>query len=156
MIRILVLAGLLLVLAGCTDSESPEQQVRDVLTAMQTAVESGSVIEASELLDPGYRDLHHPNKRAAARSLFAYTRRHRNIHLFVRIQSVDVAAHERSAEAVLQVAMTAEPADSTEHLLALKADLYRFEVQLVWNRDEEAWRIASSTWRRANLASLVK
>ena len=77
-----------------------------------------------------------------------------SLHLFSRIQEVEVFSADTRATAVVQVAMTARPVEAPEILLQLKADLYRFEVQLAWDQDEEAWRIVGSSWRRANLAAL--
>jgi hypothetical protein len=139
--------GLVLLVAACADeSPGPEAQVRAVIAAMQTSVESGSIRQASELLDAQYRDRRHANKRMAVRSLLGLTQRHRGIHLFALIESVTIAPEQNAADAIVYVAMTGVPVESMEALISLKADLYRFDVRL--NEIDGAWRIVGSDWRR--------
>jgi hypothetical protein len=156
---LLRLLGVLLLplwlLAACSEEgPTPEEQVVQAIESLETALEAGSLSDASDWIGNAYRDRYHPDKRAAVRTLFGYLQRHKNLHLFSRIQEVEVFSGDTQATAVVQVAMTARPVEAPEILLQLQADLYRFEVQLAWDQDEEAWRIIGSSWRRANLAAL--
>jgi len=90
------------------------------------------------------------------RSLFAYTRRHRDIHLFARIHEIEIAPDQRLAGAVVLAAITGKPVDTEQQLLALKADLYRFELNLARNDNEHGWHIISSRWQRADLGFLTR
>jgi hypothetical protein len=140
-------------LAACSsDSHTPEQRVRAVIEAMEIAVESGSVKQTSALLAETYSDGWHPNKRAAIGSLFAYLRRHRSVHLFVLIKSIELGAEANTANAVAYVAMTGVPVRSVETLFSLKADLYRFDVRL--SSVDGEWRVSGSRWERASLTVL--
>jgi hypothetical protein len=151
---LLVLLALCLLPACSEEGLTPEEQVVQAIESLEAALEDGSLSDASDWIGRGYRDRYHPDKRAAVRTLFGYLQRHKNLHLFSRIQEVEVSSGGTRATAVVQVAMTAQPVESPEILLRLKADLYRFEVQLAWDRDEGAWRIIGSDWRRAKLAGL--
>lgn len=143
-----LLITVLVMLSACADDPgSPEQQVRDALQAMETAVEEGSIKDAAALLHADYRDSLHSRKREAVASLFAYLRRHRSIHLFTVVRSVDLAADARHAEVVAYVAMGGVPMDSVETAVSVKADLYRFDVQLVQGEDD--WLITRARWQRA-------
>ncbi len=127
-----------------------------MISAFEMAVENGSLKDASTLLGDEYRDQYHPSKAAAMRSLFAYTRRHRDIHLFTRIHEVEIDSNERLARAVVLAAMTGKPVDTEQQLLTLKADLYRFELSLAWDDGEHGWRIINSRWQRADLGLLTR
>ena len=155
LMRLLALLLALGLLAACSDEEpTPEELVVQAIESLEAALEAGSLSDASAWIARDYRDRYHPDRRAAVRTLFGYLRRHQNLHLFSRIQEVDVSSDGTRATAVVQVAMTAQPVESPETLLRLKADLYRFEVQFAWDREAEAWRIIGSTWRRAKLTGL--
>ncbi len=150
--RIAIAAALLLLSACGGEQSSPEDAVKAVIEALEQAVEAGSVQEADGFLHPEYKDARHPSKRAALGSLWAYRQRHRTIHLFSVIQTVDVLPAERSAKAVVYVAMTGVPVDSVATLVAVRADLYRFDIEFIAEGDD--WRILHSAWRRADLSML--
>ena len=148
----LALAILMLVLAACGGpDDTPEAQVRQLIDAMEQAVESGSVKDATGLLHSDYSDRWHPDRRAAARSLFGYLRRHDNIHLFTLIKSIVVTPSQDAADAVVYVAMSGTPVDSIEALVSVKADLYRFDVSLATLDGD--WRVRSARWERATEAA---
>lgn len=150
-----VLLCLAIMLGGCgKDAGSPEARVRATILAMEEAVEAGSLKQAAGWLGAGYSDRYHPDKRAAVRALLGYLYRHKNIHLFTRVQGVDVDPGGERAQAAVLVAMTAEPVDDPERLLVLKADLYRFEVEFSLDPDEDTWLISGSRWQRADLGVL--
>jgi uncharacterized protein (DUF2267 family) len=143
-------------LMGCSgDPDSPEAQIRDLIAQIETHVEAGEVRAVSDWLSADYRDRRHRNRRDAIATLFLYTRRHRDIHLFTLIQSIDVAPDKRSAQAVVDVAMTGKRADSAEQLAAMHADLYRFTLDLTYDSELERWQVASSAWRRAELGTVL-
>ena len=149
------LAALLLALSACGGpDDTPEQQVRQLIDAMEHAVESGSVESAAELLHTEYSDSWHPDRRAAVRSLFGYLRRHDNIHLFTVIQSITVTPAQDTADAVVYVGMGGTPVESLETLIAVKADLYRFDVRLA--AVDGDWRVRSARWARATEAAFTQ
>lgn len=144
--RPLLLTGLLL-LGACSDEpESTEDQLRAVVSAVEQAVEEGSVKQAAEYLHPDYRDTRHARKREAVASLFGYLRRHRHVHLFTSVRDIELTPTEESAQIAVLVAMAGVPLQSIETVLSVKAELYRFD--LGFTRDGADWLILSSRWER--------
>lgn len=150
--RGLTLAVFLLLAACAGEQPTPEERVRSVVAAMETAVEGGSMQQAAELLDSQYKDRWHTNRAMAIRSLLGLTRRHSNIHLFSVIKAVEVLPQGDAASALVYVAMTGIPVESIDALVSLKADLFRFEIQL--KEADGEWRIVSSEWERVDPGSL--
>jgi len=147
-----LIAVLCALLAACGDSGTPQERIRTLVSAMQAAVERGSLGDAAELLAKDYRDEVHADKKAALRSLFVYLRRNQNIHLFVRVSEIRLDEGGQHAQLLAYVAMTAKPVESAQALIPLKADLYRFDVKL--QLDDGEWRFASARWRPALLSDL--
>jgi hypothetical protein len=50
------------------------------------------------------------------------------------------------------VAMTGVPVESLETLVSLKADLYRFDLQLL---NDDDWQIRRAAWQRTDPGSLI-
>lgn len=146
------LALLTLLIAACA-RDAPEQQIRDAMAQMQKAVEAGSVRQIDRYLALAYRDKVHSDRRSALASLFAYLRRYRSINLFLRVQSLVVSADATRAETHLFVAMAGVPLESVETLIALRADLYRFEVTWELSADAE-WQVVEANWQRAAISDL--
>lgn len=141
--------ALWLVLAACGgEQDGPENQVRALIDAMEQSVEAGSVRQAADFLHAQYTDPRHTSRRAAMRTLFGITQRHRDIHLFTVTKTIELTPQQDSATAVVFVAMTGVPVESMDALISLKADLYRFELGLA--QEDGEWRILSSRWERVD------
>jgi hypothetical protein len=135
------------VLAGCGGApDDPEQQIRDLFALLETSAEARETGPFRDALAEAYADNRHPNRAAALQSLRAYLRYYGNLHLFSVIRSIDIDAGSARAEAVVFVALTAVPVESVGQLVSVKADAFRFDVQLVGNDDQ--WQVAASEWRR--------
>jgi hypothetical protein len=145
--------ALWLTLTACGEDPVPaEERVRALIGLMEDSVEAGSIRQAADLLHSRYTDPRHNGRAAAMRTLFGVTRRHRDIHLFTLVRSIELSPRQDAATAVVFVAMTGVAVDSLEALISLKADLYRFELGLV--EEDGEWRILSSRWERVNPGSL--
>ena len=143
-----MLSALLVACGG--DPATPKDRVGSLIDSMEQAVEAGSATDAAGLLHPQYRDATHPDRAAASRSLSNYLRRHRGIHLITSLTSVDVAPDGTSAQAVVYVAMSGVVAGSIDALAGLRADFYRFELDVALNGGD--WRILHSRWRRTDVS----
>jgi hypothetical protein len=140
-------------LASCGgDPETPEARIGALIDSMEQAVEARAVKQAAGMLHGQYKDDRHPDRSAAIRTLAAYLRRHSSIHLFSLVDSIDVSPDGTAATAVVYVAMSGVAIDSVETLATVRADLYRFDLDL--NLGDGDWRILRSRWRRADISVL--
>jgi hypothetical protein len=150
------LAGILLLLVaalalqGCRDGgESPEDQIRRFIDAGVQAAENRSADDLSELVHLNYIDQQGRNRKQLGLLSRAYFMRHRNIHLFTRIESIELLA-ENQASVSLLVAMAGTVISDVDALASLSARIYRFELQLVKQDD---WRLRQASWEPANLGA---
>lgn len=150
-----------LILTACTAApDSPEAQVRALLSRAESAAEKRDVGVFKELISEGYTDEQGQDRQALAGLLTYYFLRHQTIHLFTRIQSIDVAdaknitfadaesAEPESARASILVAMAGTPILIVDDLERLRADLYHFDFDLV-REDDGEWRVSRAAWSRA-------
>ena len=146
--RILSVAALLTIAACSSEQDPVEARVRALIGQIEQSIENRSVREVVNFLHADYTDPRHIDRRAAGASLFGLLQRHQTIHLFSLIKTVKPADDQGSAEAVVYVAITGVPVESIDTLISLKADLYRFELDLVDDGGE--WRVIRSRWERVD------
>ena len=145
--RLALLALFAVILTACGGApDDPEQQIRDLVTTLEQSAEAGETGTFREALVETYTDNRHPNRAAAIQSLRAYLRYYGSLHLFSVVRSIDLDPAGNRAGAVVFVALTAVPVESVGQLVSVKADAFRFDVQLVF--DEDRWQVAASEWRR--------
>ena len=140
------LLALLLVLAGCTEPDSPEQRIRQLIAEGELAVEARSLADVRTLISENYLDGGKRTRRDLTRLLAGYFLRHKSIHLLVQINEILVEEPGR-ARAVVYVAMAGRPLDDVSQLSLVRADLYRFELEL--SEVEGEWRVTGGAWRKA-------
>ena len=139
---------LLLSLTACGgDESSPEEQVRRYIAEGETAAEGRELKRLRELIAENYTDQAKRTRRDLVRLMGGYFFRHKSIHLFTRLASLQIK-DEKQAGVVLYVAMAGSPISGTEQLISLRADLHRFELELGKGEDDQ-WRLLSAHWRRA-------
>ncbi len=146
-----LLAVLMLALHACdAEQRSPEAQIREFVERGVEAGEARSVDTVEALLHPDYLDQQGYNRAQLIALLRAYFFRHKNIHLFTRIDEIRLLG-DAEAEVRLFVAMAGSVISDVTALPALRARLYRFELRLL--RDD-AWRLQHARWEPASLADL--
>lgn len=151
-IRTLLLLPLLLLLQACSgDGDSPEEQLQRFVDRGVQAAEARSADDLVELVARDYIDQQGHNRKQLGGLLRAYFLRHRNIHLFTRIDRIEIAAANQ-ASLSLHVAMAGTVISDVDALASLRARLYRFELQLV--REDDEWRLRHASWAPASLDSL--
>ena len=141
----------LILVLGCSQEESnPVTEIKSTLAAIEEAAEERSISGVSEYLAANYQDKFHRNSQAVKRSLLGYFHRHRSIYLFSNIKQITLnEAIENRAMATVHVAMTGTQVDSEEALLLLKANVYRFDLEL--EKQEDQWLVKTSSWKRIKL-----
>jgi len=139
-----------LVLSACSGSEpeSPEQQVRAVLAAIEEASEQRSLSGMMQHISNDYIDHRGNTNKDVKRLLQIHLLRNQNISVFTRISSLEVNtdSQPQTASVELSAAMAARGVDLSLETNRLKANTHRFSLALTLEGD--AWRISSGSWQR--------
>ena len=144
----LLLLGLLL--QACSDDASPEAQIREFPDAGIEAAENRSTDDLHDMLHLDYRDHHGHNRKRLIGFLRLYFLKHKNIHLFSKINKIDVI-NDNQASVSMHVAMAGSAISSIDALVGLSARIYRFELELI--KDDE-WQLQHASWSPASLGDL--
>lgn len=145
-----IVAALLAVLSACSgDPDNPEQQIREMISAGEEAVEARSIITVREFIASDYQDKRGRQKRDIQRLVAGYMLRNKSIHLLTRVRDIALNNDKTKADVILYVGMANMPATSADQLMLTRADLYRFDLSLIL--DEDDWRVVSGSWRQARL-----
>jgi hypothetical protein len=147
--RIILLCLILLLIQACSDDSSPEDQIRRFIDSGVQAAEARSVDDLSELLHANFVDQQGHNGKQLARLLRAYFFRHKNIHLFSRIDNIEMLSANQ-ASVSLYVAMASTVISDVSALSSLSARIYRFELQLV---KQDGWLLRHASWEPANIGA---
>ena len=140
-----------LALGACGDNRlSPEAEIRRFVDSGVEAGEARSVDAIEALLHPDYLDQKGYNRGQLLKLLRAYFFRHKNIHLFTRVDEIRLLG-EDEAEVRLFVAMAGNVISDVSALPSLRARLYRFELRLL---HDDRWRLQHARWESARLADL--
>ncbi len=140
---------LMLSLVGCSSDElSREDQVRQFIDNGIQAAENRNTGEISDMLDLSYTDQKGYNKKNLLQLLRAYFFRHKNIHLFSKIREIRFIT-DNEAEITMYVAMGGQVIADLSALASLRADLYRFELDLV--KADGDWLLRSAKWQPAKM-----
>ena len=138
-----------MLLTGCRDARtSPEEQVRTLINSATAAAEQKQIGTLRDLISERYADDQGQNKRAIEALLRLHFLRNENLHLYAHIQSVTLPQPDR-AQATVLIVMAGVPMVSAQDLIAVRADLYRFEIEFA--REDKTWRVQRAAWRRAEL-----
>jgi hypothetical protein len=141
----LQLAALVLMLAACGREPSPEDRIREVITAAETAAEARDLSDVMDVVSDRYADLRGQDKAAIRDVMRGFLLVNQSIHLLVRVDDVKFPGDDL-ANAHVTVGMLGRQ-DAGVDDWSLAADVYEFDVRLV-NEDDE-WRLVSAEWVRA-------
>ena len=131
----------LVLLAGCSDDASPDQQVRTVIDSMELAAEARDVGDLMEHVSAAFRSADGQDRAETSRYVRGYFVANQSIHLLTRIESLEFPAPDE-ARLKLQVGMTGRDGQGAANL---NADLYDFDVALV--REDGEWKVSYADWR---------
>jgi len=148
-LRIILLSLVLLLIQACSEESSPEEQIRHFIDSAVQAAEARSVDDLGELLHANFVDQRGHNGKQSARLLRAYFLRHKNIHLFSRIDTIEMLSANQ-ASVSLYVAMASTVISDVNALSSLSARIFRFELQLVRQDD---WLLRHASWEPANIGA---
>lgn len=131
-------------LAGCSASDTPEQQVREVIAQMELAAEERDVGDLMEHVSDDYRDAYGQGPQDASRYARGYFIANQSIHLLTRVERIEFPTTDEARATVL-VGMAGREANASSSL-DLSADLYEFEVILL--REGDDWKVSHAQWKR--------
>ena len=152
-LRLLAVVFLILLQSCSSDPETPEERIRALIDAGETAVESRDLSEVTALISQHYFDKQGLDRAAVRRLIAGQFLMHPSIHLLVQTDEIRLVTPER-AEVLIYVAMSGTRLDRAEDLLGLRADLYRFDLGL--EKEDENWRIRGGRWRRATAGDFLE
>jgi hypothetical protein len=128
---------------GCAPDQSPEQQVRDVIAAGESAAERREVGELMDLVSAQYADEEGRDAATLEQYVRGYLLIHPSIHLLTRIESIDFPYADMARVRVTVGSLAREAPDPAS--LDLAADVEELDIELV--REDDTWRV-----RRASRA----
>jgi hypothetical protein len=138
--------------ACSSERDSPEAQVRALLTQGEAAAEKKESAVLRQMISEKYSDSQGQDKKAVDALLRYYFLRNQSIHLFTRIRQIGFPQTDL-AQADVMVAMAGQPISDAEELERLRADLHRFEITLA--RENGEWKVIRAEWRRAEFADFL-
>lgn len=150
-LRCLLILFTCLVFTGCSNDDSPEDQIRSFIKNTESAVEEKRIMDLREIIDDEYSDKGGRNKKELINFIVYQTLRQRSFHLLTTVDTIEFSTPS-SAEVTVFVAMTGRPVESFSVLPDLQADLYRFHLLL--KKVEGSWRFLSAEWHPAELKEL--
>lgn len=136
---------LFLLLAACSDPESPEARVRAILAEAEAAAEERDIGFFRNLIAEDYSDKRGRNRSEIIQQAWFYFQRNQFIQVLSRIESIEFPVPELTrVELVAGLAGRDEQAAS---VWELQADVYRFELEMRLDGDGE-WKLIHAGWRR--------
>jgi len=139
------LAAIVLVLTACGREPSPEDRIREVIGAAETAAEARDLSDVMELVSDRYADLRGQDKAAIRDVMRGYFLINQSIHLLVTVDDIEFPGNDLANTHVTVGMLGRQDAGADDWALA--ADVYEFDVRLL-NEDDE-WRLVSAEWVRA-------
>ena len=149
--QVLCLLWVVILTQSCSDSDiSPQDEIRAYIDSGVNAAESRNTDALAELMHGDYSDQKSYNKKQLTGLLRGYFFRHKNIHLFTKIDAIELLT-ENEAIVRMHVAMAGSAISDVDALSSLRARIYRFELQLT--RQDE-WLLRHAFWEPASMNNL--
>jgi hypothetical protein len=144
--RGLRIIALVVVLGACAEPDTPEEQVRALMSAVQTAANESDVGTLRSFVAATYRDSRGNTKDEIDRMIGLQILRGRP-YVLLRVQdlTVDDATH---AEIHVLAGMARVPVGGFDELRKAAADIYVFNLTLL-DEGKGKWRVTSAQWRFA-------
>jgi len=147
MLRIFSIFLLCLFYAACSkDPSSPEEQVRNTLSALESAAEERSTSEFMQYISDDYLDGQGNTKQDLKRYVQALFIRNQKINIFTFVKSMDINSGIATVE--ISTAMASRDIDLSQENNRLKADTQSFSVILSPNKNKKTWLVQSTSWER--------
>lgn len=140
-----------LLLSSCSDEKiSKEDEIKQYIESGIEAAEDRSSSDLAELIGESYIDHKNLNKMQITKLARLYFFRHKNIHLFTKINDIEFVA-ENEALVTLHVAMAGSVISDPSLLSSLRAKIYKFDLELV---KQDEWLLQRASWQRASMGDM--
>ena len=142
--------ALVALLSSCAgEPATPEERIRAAFGQIERASREGDLKALVDFVSPRYRD----RRGRTARDLHSLIRvqylRHHKVYLLTLLESLELGAPGAATVNVL-CAMASTPIPEPGALRNVRADVYRFDLELV-DEGDKGWRVRSGEWRPARL-----
>jgi hypothetical protein len=146
-LQLLITSLIIILLTGCggSDAPTPEQRVKAVLEAIESAAEQRSLSGLMEHISESYTDHRGQSKEDIRRLIQLHYLRNQNIHIFTTVQSLII--EDDTATVELNAAMAATEAEVESEQGRLRANTHRFAVVLK-SANQQDWLVQSVSWQR--------
>lgn len=140
---------MLALLAACTgERNAPEERIRDVIVALAQGARARDAASMRAHVSNAYSDEAGRDARAIAGIVAFHFLQNRPVYVLTRVSEIEITAPD-AAQADVLVALAGGPIPDLQALPRVRADLYRFGLQM--REEDGAWRVTSATWRPAAL-----
>ncbi len=143
---VVMLAALVMFVAGCGESQTPDAKVRDVIAQGEQAAEARDLSGIMDLVAPSYGDGQGGDRDELKQYLRGYLVAHQAIHLLTRVESVEFPYRDMAKVSLTLGTLGRDAAAATAFDLA--ADVYDVELELAL--DDGEWRVTRANWRPAS------
>lgn len=149
----LITTCVILLLSGCSDYTTPEEEIKNLLKSAVTAAEKREISKLHDLVGEHYRDKYGNRKNDIRRIVAGYYIRNTRLFILMHIGSLRVTG-EKHAKAILYVAMADRPIVDTHSLKDIRAELYETKLELKHIRG--SWKVVSSQWQQLGSRAFFK
>jgi hypothetical protein len=132
-----------LLLSACSDPQSSEQRVRNVIAGMQAAAEARDASDFMEFVATDFRNSSGQGFEDVQRYLRGYLLTHQSIHLLTRIEQLEFPVPQE-AQVILSVGMAGKQVGGGA--MDMAANLYEFK--LVLREESGDWKVINGAWRQ--------
>lgn len=137
---------------GCK-KPGPEQEIREFVSRGEDAASEKNIGELKKMISDAYLDSMGRKKQDLEAILVYYFFRNKSIYLYTRVQSI-ILSSPASAKLTLFLAMAGKRITAPGELAGIRADLYRFEFDLIRKGGDE-WLLKAADWREARLEDFL-
>mgnify|MGYP001584503328 FL=1 len=139
-------------LLGACSKETEEDKVKKVVTSVQQAAEEKKIGAVLEHISKTYRDPQGNDYNGIKGLLAFYFFRHKKVSVYM--PNIDIVVTGPTAKAVFQAILTGRgTGEAAGGILPEALGAYNFEVLL--NKEDGAWKVASAKWERAGEGALL-
>jgi hypothetical protein len=141
-----ILAVLVAFVAGCGESQTPDEKVRAVIAQGEQVAEARDLSGIMDLVAPSFRDDQGGGRDELKQYLRGYLVAHQAIHLLTKVESVEFPYRDMAKVSLTLGTLGRDAAAATAFDLA--ADVYDVELELAL--DDGEWRVTRARWRPAS------